>query len=81
MERCNFHQKMDLYPDAPNQFKTKDAGNNDVLQPTQPYSGGTNDELVKYYREKVPTGDAFILPDDFASAHGTKDKTINLDIY
>lgn len=71
----------DLYPDAPSQFKTIDAGNKDVLQPTQPYSGGTNTALVEYYRKKVSTGNAYILPDDHASSHGTKDKTMNLDIY
>ena len=71
----------DLYPDAPEHFKTQDSGGNNVLQPTQPYSDGTNDELVNYYRRKVPTGAAYVLPDDNASSHGTTDKTMNLAIY
>jgi hypothetical protein len=71
----------DLYPDAPAQFKTQDSGGNYVLQPTQPYSGGTNMELVNYYRGKIATGDGYVLPDDNSSTHGTTNKIINLDIY
>ena len=71
----------DLYPGAPDQFKTRDAGGYNVLQATQPYTGGTNYDLVAYYRGEVSTGNAYILPDDHASTHGTKDKFINLAIY
>lgn len=53
-----------LYSGAPNQFKTRDTGGYYVLQPTQPYTGGTNYDLVQYYREKVSTGNAYILSDD-----------------
>ena len=72
---------MDLFPGAPSQFETRDSQRNDVLQPTQPFTGGTLDGLVNYYRSKVSSGNAYILPDDHASSHGTKDKTMFLDIY
>ena len=71
----------DLYLVAPDQFKTKDSGGYNVLQPTQPYSGGTNYDLVKYYREKVPTDDGYILHDDHASSYGANNHAINLAIY
>ena len=71
----------DLFPGAPGQFKMRDSKGNNVLQPTQPFTGGTFNVLVSYYRSKVSTGTAYILPDDHASSHGTKDKTILLDIY
>ena len=71
----------DLYPEAPSKFKTKDSGGNNVLEATQPYTGGTNDELVNYYRGKVSNGNGYLLPDDHASSHGTKDKRMNLAIY
>jgi hypothetical protein len=70
-----------LFPGAPGQFKTKDSKGNNVLQPTQPFTGGTLQGLVNYYRSKVSKGNAYLLPDDHASSHGTKDKNILLDIY
>lgn len=72
MERCFSHHKMDHYElisHAPNQFKTRDTGGYSVLQATQSHTDGTNYDRVKYYR-----GNAYILPDDHASSHGTKDK-------
>jgi hypothetical protein len=71
----------DLYGGAPTSTKTKDSKGHNVLKPTQPFTGGTNNQLVKYYRGKVSNGNAYLVPDDNASSHGTKDKTINLDIY
>ena len=57
--QCSSHPKMDLYPGAPDQFKSEDTGGYNVLQPTQPYSGRTNYDLDQYYREKVSTGNAY----------------------
>jgi hypothetical protein len=71
----------DLYRGAPAKFKSKDSGGNSVLQPTQPYTGGTNNELVNYYRKQISNKDGYLLPNDHGSAHGTKSKKINLDIY
>lgn len=73
--------KNNIYPSAPNQFKRKDSGGYDVLEPTQPFTGGTNQDLVNYYRTVVSKGNSYILPDDHASSHGTKNKRINLIIY
>jgi hypothetical protein len=64
----------DFFDGGPNQLKTKDSRGYDVLQPMQPYTGGANDALVKYYRTVVPEGEDYILPDDHASSHGTNDK-------
>ncbi|CAF0843877.1 unnamed protein product [Adineta steineri] len=71
----------DLYPDAPTQFKTKDTKGNNIRHPTQPYTGGTHYDLVNYYRGKFSIGNAYILPDDHLSSHGTTDKRIFVDIY
>lgn len=71
----------DIYPSAPKKFKRKDSGGYNVLESTQPFTGGTNQELVNYYRKVVSNGNSYILPDDHASSHGTKDKRINLTIY
>ncbi|CAM4847926.1 unnamed protein product, partial [Rotaria magnacalcarata] len=70
-----------LWTEAPQQFKVKDTRGNDVLAPTEPYTGGRNDELVAYYRRKVKEGNAYLIPDDHPSSHGTKDTHINLDVY
>jgi len=59
----------------------KDSKRNNVLQPTQPFRGGTNQELVNYYRRKVSNSNGYLLPDDHASSHGTKDRRINLAIF
>ncbi|CAF1034144.1 unnamed protein product [Rotaria sordida] len=64
----------DLRPGAPSKFKVKDSNGYDVLQLTEPFTGGRNDELVAYYREKVSQGNAYIIPDNHASSHGTTDK-------
>ncbi|CAF1100135.1 unnamed protein product [Rotaria sordida] len=71
----------DLRPGAPSKFKVKDSNGYDVLQPTEPFTGGRNDELVAYYRGKVSQGNAYIIPDDHASSHGTTGKRMNLEIY
>ncbi|CAF3066339.1 unnamed protein product, partial [Rotaria sp. Silwood2] len=71
----------DLRPGAPYKFKVKDSNGYDVLQPTEPFTGGRNDELVAYYRGQVSQGNAYIIPDDHASSHGTTDKRMNLEIY
>jgi hypothetical protein len=81
MVLCSFHLKMDFYSEAPAKFRTRDSGGHNVLQPTQPYTDGTHNELVNYYRGKVSNGNAYLLPDDHASSHGTVDKRINLSIY
>ncbi|CAF4199774.1 unnamed protein product [Rotaria sordida] len=59
----------DLRSGAPSKFKVKDSNGYDVLQPTEPFTGGRNDELDAYYREKVAQGNAYIIPDDYASSH------------
>ncbi|CAF3813101.1 unnamed protein product [Rotaria sp. Silwood1] len=71
----------DLRQRAPSKYKVKDSKGYDVLQPTEPYTGGRNDELVAYYRENVSKGNAYLIPDDHSSSHGTTDKKINLEIY
>jgi hypothetical protein len=71
----------DLRQGAPSKYKVKDSKGYDVLQPTEPYTGGRNHELVAYYRKSMSKGNAYIIPDDHASSHGTKDKQINLEIY
>lgn len=71
----------DLRPRAPSKYRVKDSNGYDVLQPTEPFTGGRNHELVAYYRSEVTQGNAYIIPDDHASSHGTTDKRINLDIY
>ncbi|CAF4091820.1 unnamed protein product [Rotaria sordida] len=59
----------DLRQEAPSKFKVQDSNGYDVLQPTEPFTGGRNDDLVAYYREKVSQGNAYIIPDDYASSH------------
>ncbi|CAF3612941.1 unnamed protein product [Rotaria sp. Silwood1] len=71
----------DLWAEAPAKFKIKDSYGNDVLVPTEPYTGGRNDELIAYYRRKVTKGNGYLIPDDHASSHGTHDANINLEIY
>ncbi|CAF3949317.1 unnamed protein product [Rotaria sp. Silwood1] len=71
----------DLRPGAPSKFKVKDSNGYDVLQPTEPFTGGRNNELVAYYRGQVSEGNAYIIPDDNASSHGTTSKRMNLEIY
>ncbi|CAF3319507.1 unnamed protein product [Rotaria sp. Silwood2] len=71
----------DLRQGAPSKYKVKDSKGYDVLQPTEPYTGGQNQELVAYYRQSVSQGNAYIIPDDHASSHGTTAKQINLEIY
>jgi hypothetical protein len=73
--------KDDLFAGAPNQFKIKDSQGNDVLDATEPYTGGQNGELIAYYRTKVPEGQGYIVPDDHPSSHGTQDIHINLEAY
>ena len=71
----------DLRPGAPSKYRVKDSNGYDVLEPTEPYTGGRNHDLVSYYRRKVSKGNGYIVPDDHASSLGTTDKQINLDIY
>ncbi|CAF4640284.1 unnamed protein product, partial [Rotaria sp. Silwood2] len=71
----------DLWTDAPNKFKIKDSQGNDVVAPTEPYTGERNDELVAYYRRKVTEGNGYLIPDDHGSSHGTGDTHINLEVY
>jgi hypothetical protein len=68
----------DLFADAPNQFKIKDSQGNDVLDATEPYTGGQNGELIAYYRTRVPERQGYLVPDDHPSSHGTKDTHMNL---
>ncbi|CAF1391393.1 unnamed protein product [Adineta steineri] len=71
----------DLYANAPNQFKIKDSQGNDVLDATEPYTGGQNGDLIAYYRTRIPEGQGYVVPDDHASSHGTQDTHINLEVY
>ncbi|CAF2504888.1 unnamed protein product [Rotaria sp. Silwood2] len=71
----------DLWAEAPEKFKAKDSKGNNVLAPTEPYTGGRNEELVAYYRRRVTNGNAYLIPDDHASSHGTQDIHINLELY
>jgi hypothetical protein len=71
----------DLFSGAPNRFKIKDSQGNDVLDATEPYTGGQNGDLIAYYRTRVPQGYGYIVPDDHASSHGTNSTRINLEAY
>jgi hypothetical protein len=70
-----------VYFDAPNQFKIKDSNGTDVLNATEPYTGGRNTDLIAYYRTKVPKGQGYIIPNDHPSSHGTPDTHINLEVH
>jgi hypothetical protein len=59
----------------------KNSKRNNVLQPTQPFRGGNNQQLVNYYRRKVSNSNGYLLADDHASSHGSQDKRINLAIF
>ena len=71
--------KDDLFSGAPSQFKIKDYQGNDVLDATEPYTGGQNADLIAYYRSRVSEGQGYIIPDDHPSSHGTQDTHINLE--
>ncbi|CAF4445422.1 unnamed protein product [Rotaria magnacalcarata] len=64
----------DLRQRAPSKYKVKDSQGYNVIQPIESYTGGRNLELVAYYHENISKGNAYIIPDDHASSHGTQDK-------
>lgn len=71
----------DLLSQIPDEYLVLDSNNNKVIGPTEPFTGGTNDNLVNFYRTKVQSGQEYIVHTDNLSTLGTPDDTLNIDIF
>lgn len=71
----------DLVAQTPNEYLVPDSNNNLVVGPTEPYSGGTNNALVAFYRTKIATGQEYIVHDDDLSTLGTRDHGLSIEIF